>query len=279
MVSKIYESLYKMDADRTTRIIALGGGVVGDMAGFVASTYLRGIPFIQIPTTLLSQVDSSIGGKVGVNFNAKNQIGCFYHPEEVYSDSFFWNTLDERQWNNGMGEVLKYSLLLDREYFFGLNDNAVLAQKRVPRVMQKVIKAALLFKTRIVEMDEKDHDIRRVLNFGHTLGHAIETAGNYEKYLHGEAVFLGMKAVLHISRKRKMLRQSEFELILSLINRFYPDKLSETIKTDTLLDLLKKDKKIEKGKNVWVLLKEIGQPSIVNDVTPTEIRDAIQTLR
>ena len=136
-----------------------------------------------------------------------------------------------------------------------------------------------MFKTRIVEMDEKENDIRRVLNMGHTLGHAIETAGNYEKYLHGEAVFLGMKAVLYISKKRKMLSNSEYDLVVNLINKFYPEKLYENIKTDDLLDLIKKDKKVRDGKNIWVLLQEIGQPAIVDDVKKKEIMDAIETIR
>lgn len=278
-VQGAYQKLYEIKADRSTIIVALGGGVVGDLAGFVAATYLRGIPFIQIPTTLLAQIDSSIGGKVGVNFQAKNLIGSFYQPLEVYIDSFFWKTLDERQWLNGMGEMIKYAFLIDREFFFNLYDNKISIDKRIPRVMQKLIKNALMYKQRIIELDEKENDIRRLLNLGHTLGHAIEAAGDYSRYLHGEAVLLGLKAVLFISAQRKIINREDYELGMNLLNEYLTFPLAGSISDEQLLELIGQDKKRVKGKNIWILVKEIGQPTIVDDVTEKEIRDAIAFIK
>lgn len=278
-VEGAYKKLYEMKADRNTKIIALGGGVVGDTAGFVAASFLRGIPFIQIPTTLLAQIDSSIGGKVGVNYGAKNLIGFFYQPEIVYIDSYFWNTLDERQWLNGLGEMIKYAFLIDRDFFFGVYDNKISLKKRSPFVLQKLVKTSLMFKQRIIEMDEKENNIRRVLNLGHTLGHAIETAGEYKKYLHGEAVLLGLKAVLRISKQRQYLSNEEYELGISLINDYLSFGLSDNISNEQLLELLKSDKKRIGKKNVWILIKAIGEPMIADDVKEKEILDAIDFIR
>ncbi len=278
-IEKIYEALNEMDADRETRLISLGGGIIGDMVGFAASTYLRGISYIQIPTTLLSQIDSSVGGKTGINYGAKNRIGTFYHPQAVYIDSFFWRTLDERDWINGLGEMVKYAAITDREFFYSMLENLPLIMKRNGKIMNKLLKNGIMFKSRVIEMDEKEQGRRRILNFGHTLGHAIETAGNYEVYKHGEAIMLGMAAVLYISLKRNLLPSEEYENIMKLIRKVYDAKLYENITTSEITKLLKKDKKIKNNQNVWVLLKEIGVPEIVDDVNENEIIEALESLR
>jgi 3-dehydroquinate synthase len=278
-VQQAYQALYEMQADRNTVVVAIGGGVVGDLAGFVAASYLRGIRFIQVPTTLLAQVDSSLGGKVGVNFNAKNVVGFFYQPSAVYVDSFFWKTLDERQWLNGLGEMIKYAFLIDREYFFGIYDNKIPIRKRTPRVMNKLIKASLMYKQRVIELDEKENALRRLLNLGHTLGHAIEAAGHYQKYLHGEAVLLGLKAALFISHQRKLLNEEDWELGIQLIDEYCTFSLSSSISDEQLLELLKQDKKRMNGKNVWILVEEIGKPKIVDDVKEREVLEAIEYIR
>ena len=215
----IYDALVDASLDRGSFILALGGGVIGDMAGFAASSYLRGIPFVQLPTTLLSQVDSSVGGKTGINHpRGKNLIGAFYQPRAVLIDVATLDTLPEREFLSGLGEIIKYGAVLDQEFFSFLEQNAERLLARDKSALIHAVGRSCAIKARVVELDEREGGLRAVLNYGHTLGHAVETLTGYTRYLHGEAVAIGMVQAARISRAYGFCSQAECDRIESLLN-------------------------------------------------------------
>ncbi len=264
-VSGIYDFLLEKGFDRQSFIVALGGGVIGDIAGFVASTYMRGIGYIHVPTTLLAQVDSSIGGKVAINHpKGKNIIGSFYQPRCVYSDVKTLETLPGDEFINGMAEVIKYSLIKDEKFFELLEKvNPPMIKKK--ENLLKIVSTCAQIKTDIVEKDEKENGIRAILNFGHTIGHAIETVTEY-RVKHGMAVSLGMVAAVKISTKKRFLEENDEIRILNLIRKYNLPTHIEEINVEKIYCAMKYDKKITNNKIRFVLLKSIGETTIRDDV-------------
>jgi len=265
-VNEIISILLKKNFNRNDCLISIGGGITGDVSGFAASMYKRGLRFVNIPTTLLSQVDSSIGGKTGVNTKyGKNLIGSFYQPSLVISDINFLNSLSKREVVCGYGEILKHSLIDDRKFFYFLNKYGEKILELKSPFIQKAIQQSCLIKKKVVEADEKELGIRKILNFGHTFAHAFEATLRYSARLnHGEAVILGIKTAVKFSLLNKIMNKREFELIndhlnnLSLprdINKFFSIK-----NLNTILSFMKKDKKNNTKKISLVLLKRIGSP-------------------
>ena len=264
--------------DRRSLVIALGGGVVGDLAGFVASIFYRGIPFVQIPTTIVSQVDSSVGGKTGVNVaEGKNLLGAFHQPKLVLVDPETLATLPPREFHEGFAEAIKHAAIRDAEMLPGLL--AIDPEKR--DVPAELLARNIAIKARVVEADEYEtKDIRALLNFGHTIGHGIEASLPYGEMLHGEAIALGIRAALHISEKHSGLSHTESEKILALLHHFHlPLTIPESIPTTTVLEKLARDKKFKSGKIRFVTLSVIGQAQVIDTVTPADLEEAIEELR
>lgn len=264
--------------DRRSLVIALGGGVVGDLAGFVASIFYRGIPFIQIPTTIVSQVDSSVGGKTGVNVaEGKNLLGAFHQPRLVLVDPETLATLPPREFHEGFAEAIKHAAIRDAEMLNGLL--AIDPEKR--SVPADLLARNIAIKARIVEADEYEtKDIRALLNFGHTIGHGIEASLPYGEILHGEAIALGIRAALFISEKHSGLTHEDSEKIIALLNHFHlPLTLPDSITTTTVLEKLARDKKFKSGQIRFVTLLKIGQAQVIESVTPADLEAAINHLR
>jgi 3-dehydroquinate synthase len=263
--------------DRQSFVIGLGGGVVGDISGFVAAIYHRGIPHVQIPTTLLAMVDSSIGGKTGVNTrDGKNLIGAFHHPSLVIDDIDVLKTLSRREFNQGFAEIIKHAVVADAKMFRTLQ-----RWKATDAVaLQRLIKRNIEIKSRIVAKDEHDRTGQRaLLNFGHTVGHAIERAGDYRKFLHGEALSLGIVAACAVSIKKAGLTPDQRDAIGDLLGRFeLPTTLSKNFPRKKIFDALKFDKKFEDGKIRFVVTPRIGAAHLANDVTLNDIREAVEAL-
>jgi 3-dehydroquinate synthase len=273
----ICEQMIAAGLDRQSFVIGLGGGVIGDISGFVASIYHRGIPHIQIPTTLLAMVDSSIGGKTGVNTrDGKNLIGAIHHPLLVIDDVAVLKTLPRREFNQGFAEIVKHAVIADSKMFQTLQrwtvTNAV--------ALQQLIKRNIKIKSKIVAKDERDQTgDRAVLNFGHTVGHAIERAGDYRKFLHGEALSLGIIAACAISSKRAGLPADQHNAIVSLLQRYeLPTRLPPTFPREKIFDALKFDKKFEDGKIRFVVTPRIGLARVTSAVTLDDIREAVSQL-
>jgi len=246
-------------------IIALGGGVIGDLAGFVASTYMRGIQFVQIPTSLLAHVDSSVGGKVGINHPlGKNLIGNFYQPKLVLIDPMTLTTLDKRELWAGLGEVIKYGLIWNRDFFRKVEENLdVLANLQDMEVVAEMLAFCCRAKADVVEKDEKESGLRRILNFGHTLGHALEAVTGYHHFRHGEAVVYGMRWAAWVSLHEKMISGQDFNRIETLLKRFPVPELPDKLTEGNLESKMKIDKK-QTGKGLHlVLLEAIGKTRIV----------------
>lgn len=263
--------------DRQSFVVGLGGGVVGDISGFVAAIYHRGIPHVQIPTTLLAMVDSSIGGKTGVDTrDGKNLIGAFHQPSLVIDDLNVLKTLPCRQFNQGFAEIIKHAVIADPKMFRLLQSWKAGATP----ALQRLIKRNIQIKSRIVAKDERDRTGERaLLNFGHTVGHAIERAGNYRKFLHGEAVSLGIVAACAISVKRAGLPADQRTAIVDVLERFgLPTRLPPKFPRKKILDAVKFDKKFESGKIRFVVTPRIGTARITNDVTLNDIREAMKQL-
>lgn len=262
-VYHIYETLLKEQFSRRDMIIAFGGGVVGDIAGFAASTYYRGIGFIQLPTTLLSQVDSSVGGKVGVNFKmVKNAIGSFYQPKIVCIDPQFLKTLDDRQIRNGMAEIIVHSIIASKELFTYLEDNVENILNCHEAAMKHVIAVNCSIKRDVILQDEYDKGIRAILNFGHTIGHAVEACSNYT-LLHGEAVSIGIVGAIKLAVYLKMFPQDEYERVRKLLVEIgLPIMLRGVSAREIYLKMLS-DKKRNMDKFRFILPSEIGKVSIV----------------
>ncbi len=265
---KLYDIAYEHELDRQTPIIALGGGVVGDLAGFVAATYLRGVPFIQIPTTLLAQVDSSVGGKVAVNHpKGKNIIGAFYQPAAVFADLSVIKTLPDREIKAGMAEVVKYGVISDGLFFNWLEENLEKVLTLEPQAMEKVVTVSCKCKAAVVKEDETEKGARAILNFGHTVGHAIEALTGYKTYRHGEAVSIGMAAAAEMAVNMGMLNRSEAIRINRLLQRIgLPVNIPPEINIDDLIKIMQKDKKVISSKLTFVLPVSIGKVEIVRGI-------------
>ena len=265
-VENIYTYLIAQRADRNTALIALGGGVTGDVVGFVAASYLRGVPYIQIPTTLLSQVDSSVGGKTGVNHClGKNLIGAFYQPSLVCVDTDTLSTLPTREFQSGLYEVLKYGLIYDDAFFDYLVDNLEKIKERDSETLATVISRCCEIKAEVTSLDEKEADLRRILNFGHTFGHALESATRYEGFKHGEAVAYGMIAAAHLSRHEGFLDEEAVRRVDRAVLSIGPLPPIEGLTFSRLIDAMKRDKKREDDRIVFVLLEKIGRTVIRSD--------------
>ena len=279
-VLHVAEKLLQAGADRETFLIALGGGVVGDVTGFIASVYMRSVPYIQIPTTLVAQVDSSIGGKTAVDLpQGKNLMGTFYQPCAVFTDLSFLETLPEKEFNNGLAEIIKYGIIDDEKMFHTMENNMEAIKLKDPKLVLNIVEACCRIKKSIVEIDEKDQGLRHILNFGHTLGHALETMSQYT-ITHGEGVALGMIAAARLSEKMGYLESNEAKRIEALIREAgLPCKIPETFFADNIIAALQMDKK-KKGDIIrFVLLKKIGMPFIIGSIKPEMITAVIEEMK
>ena len=271
----IFDDLLQARHSRKTTLIALGGGVVGDMTGFAAACYQRGVDFIQVPTTLLSQVDSSVGGKTGVNHPlGKNMIGAFYQPNAVIIDTHTLSTLPDREFSAGMAEVIKYGLICDRPFYDWLNENIESLMARDGETLSYAIHRSCADKAKVVEQDEKESGIRAILNLGHTFGHAIETHMGYGEWLHGEAVAAGIVMAAGFSRRLGYISADEVELIACLLKKAgLPVNPPKDMNADDFLKHMAVDKKAVDGRIRLVLLESVGR-AIVDD---SFAADALQT--
>jgi len=276
---QIVDRMIDLGADRATALIALGGGVVGDITGFVASVYMRSIPYIQIPTTLLAQVDSSIGGKTGIDLpQGKNILGTFYQPKAVFSDVAFLETLPPREFRNGLAEIVKHGIIDDVEFFNSLEAGTEALENRDLGLIEEIIAQSCRIKCRIVEIDEMDKGLRRILNFGHTIGHAVEAESGYS-ISHGDAISMGMAAAALISERLRYLPSGDRERIISLIRRIgLPDRIPKVLSPDGVLSRIKRDKKKEGDIIHFVLLKKIGIPFVNGSVPEALIREIMEAL-
>lgn len=277
VVSDLYDTLVEMKAGRQTVVFAVGGGVVGDTAGFAAATYARGIPFVQIPTTLLAHVDSSVGGKVGINHpKGKNLIGAFHQPLGVVIDTATLNTLPERDYKAGLAEVIKYGVILDDEFFEYLEQNAEGLNQRTPEVMQHIITRSCRLKADVVEQDEFEHTgLRAVLNYGHTFAHAFEALCQYGELLHGEAVAIGMLYASRLAERLNMIDESVTERQLALVRAVgLPFSLPEQLNfsAEEMLARMRLDKKAVGGRLRFVLPTKIGEVKVVSNVGEDDVR-------
>ena len=277
-VKGIYQYLIQEGFDRRDMLLALGGGVVGDVTGYAAATYLRGVDFVQLPTTLLSQCDSSIGGKTGVDFDGyKNMVGAFKMPRLVYVNLSTLQTLDSRQYFSGFGEVMKHGLIKDALFYEWLIENMYEICDRDMAVLQEMLLRSCSVKKLVVEKDPLEQGERALLNVGHTIGHAIEKAKDFQ-LLHGECVALGAVAAAYISWKREMLSMEEYYEIRDMFVPFYLPISIDDIDPDEILRLTKADKKMESGRIKFVLLKKIGRAVLDSTVTDEELLAAIREI-
>ena len=274
----IYDALLKEKCERTTTLIALGGGVIGDISGYAAATYLRGVPFIQIPTTLLSQVDSSVGGKTGINHPlGKNMIGAFYQPQCVIADIDTLKTLPLREFSAGMAEVIKYGLIRDKTFFNWLEENMEGLMSLNPTLLIEAIHRSCQNKADVVEIDEHESGVRATLNLGHTFGHAIENAMGYGVWLHGEAVATGIVMAAHVSKLMQWLNDEEFKRIVNLLKRARLPIDPPLISSNQYMTLMSMDKKVLDGKIRLVLQKGIGDAVITSDYNATHLQSTLET--
>ena len=266
-LNNIFDALLEKRFERKCTIVALGGGVIGDMAGFAAACYQRGVPFIQIPTTLLAQVDSSVGGKTGVNHPlGKNMIGAFYQPCCVIADTNTLNTLDDRQLSAGIAEVIKYGLIRDLPFLEWLEQNMDSLLHREPEALAYAIKRSCENKADVVAADEKEAGMRATLNLGHTFGHAIEAATGYGKWLHGEAVGTGMLMAADLSHRMGMLSSDDVQRVDNLIDHArLPTRAPANMDYQAFMKYMSVDKKVEAGEIRFVLLKSIGEAIITSE--------------
>lgn len=272
----IFDALLTNHCERKTAILALGGGVVGDLTGFAAATYLRGVPFIQIPTTLLAQVDSSVGGKTGINHPlGKNMIGAFYQPRLVLTDSATLNTLPDRELRAGIAEIIKYGLIRDPQFFEWLEQNMHRLLARDPATLNEAIRRSCENKAEIVASDEKEKGVRALLNLGHTFGHAIENGMGYGVWLHGEAVAAGTILAAELSRRMKLISEADVTRIRKIFLQAGLPVVAPTMPVEKYLQLMTLDKKVEAGKTRFIVLNRIGEAVMRADVPPELLNDTI----
>ncbi len=276
VLQRILDTAVDNRCDRQSTVVALGGGVVGDMAGFAAAIYQRGIPFIQVPTTLLAQVDSSVGGKTGVNHpRGKNMIGAFHQPRCVMADTATLDTLDDRQLRAGLAEVIKYGLIADRPFFAWLENSVDSLLAREPAALRYAIEQSCRNKAAIVAADEYEQNRRALLNLGHTFGHAIETATGYETWLHGEAIAAGMCMAARVSERLGMLATEARQRTERIFRVAGLPTEPPPIDGERMLELMAGDKKARHGKIRLVLMDAIGAARVVDDYAPGALRDEL----
>jgi 3-dehydroquinate synthase len=279
MVARVYDALVKAEADRSSTLVTFGGGVIGDMAGFAASTYLRGIPLVHVPTTLLAQVDSAVGGKVGVNHPlGKNLIGSFYQPHGVIIDPSLLGTLPRREFRAGLYEVVKYGVTSSPGLFERIGRDLNPIFDREPAALIAIISESCQIKASVVAADEKEAGLRRILNFGHTAGHALEAVTKYKRFRHGEAVAYGMLVAAEIAARRNVMPAPDREALAGLITRLGPLPPIADLSAARMLEAMRHDKKVVAGRLHFVLPTGIGGTSIVDDVTEKEIKAALLRL-
>ena len=279
-VLSIVKELINRGVDRSCALIALGGGVTGDITGFIASIYMRSIPCIQVPTTLMAQVDSSIGGKTGIDLSeGKNLLGTFFQPQSVFIDLRFLETLPNDEFNNGLSEVVKYGIIDDTELFTLLEEKSDAIKDRELGVLQTIVERSCKIKKGIIEIDEQDMGLRRILNFGHTIGHAIEAASGYT-VTHGNAISAGMIASARISEKMKYLSSEDLVRVQQLVKATgLADHIPVSIGTEEIIEKTRTDKKRERDSIHFVLLKKIGMPFINGSVDEELILETIEELK
>lgn len=281
IIENLCRILVEMGVERGDALVACGGGVVGDIVGFAAACYLRGISFVQIPTTLLAMVDASVGGKTGVDLpEGKNLVGAFHQPLFVLADVDFLKTLEPREFRSGFAEVVKTALIGERELFDELKGDV---QDRCfdldASALIPVIEACVKYKAQVVSEDERESDHRRILNFGHTIGHALEAIGNYGRLKHGEAIFWGMTAAVDLSVSLNYLSEDRAKEIFDLMEPHLWQIPDLHFDDEDVFEFFARDKKVSKGKTHFVLLKDIGNPFITDNVTEKQLETALQRLR
>ena len=277
-LESLAEQLAEAGADRDALLIAFGGGVIGDLTGFLAAIYMRGIPYVQVPTTLLADVDSSVGGKTGVNLAAgKNLVGSFHHPRAVFADIDLLTTLPANELRAGLQESIKAGIIRDPALFRLLEKNVAKVNAGDPAILTKIIAASVKVKAEVVTQDEKESGLRMILNFGHTLGHAIEAATGYKTLLHGEAVAWGSIAALHLSLARGTIDQEQFARMANLIMAYGPLPRFKA-RAEKLVALTASDKKARSGRRAFILATGIGSVEVVYDVTDEELLTAANAM-
>ena len=278
ILNQIFSRLLESKYNRSATLIALGGGVVGDMTGFAAASYQRGVDFIQIPTTVLSQVDSSVGGKTGVNHAlGKNMIGAFYQPKAVFADLSILSSLPSRELSAGIAEVIKYGLIQDEQFLLWLESNMPALLALGPAALTYAIKRSCECKAEIVAQDEREGGIRAILNLGHTFGHAVETDQGYGNWLHGEAVAVGIVVACVLSEKLGWVSMADVERVLAIIESAnLPVRLPQNMTPERFLELMSVDKKVIDGKLRLVLLKRLGEAVVTSEVDWNTVVDAIE---
>lgn len=278
VVEDLYEHLIKEKFDRKDILLALGGGVVGDLTGFASATYLRGIKVIQVPTTLLAMVDSSIGGKTGVDFRGyKNMVGAFHQPSAVYMNLSTLNTLTEKQYFSGFGEIIKHGLIKDTKYYSYIEQHLLELNERNLDILEEVVAESCNIKRLVVENDPTEKGERALLNFGHTLGHAIEKLMNFT-LLHGECVSLGMVTAGYISMKRGMISKNDYDQMVRMLETLRLPTSVSGIDINKIIETSKNDKKMDAGKIKFILLDKPGNAVIKKDVTDDEMKEALSII-
>ncbi|PKM81278.1 MAG: 3-dehydroquinate synthase [Firmicutes bacterium HGW-Firmicutes-14] len=276
----LYDIAFENGLDRKCAVLALGGGVIGDLAGFIAATYMRGVPFIQVPTTLLAQVDSSVGGKVAVNHpKGKNIIGAFYQPKMVFADINTLRTLADREFRAGMAEIIKYGIIWDREFFDFLGEEHLAIKKLKSAEISRVVETSCMIKAQVVEQDETEQGLRAILNFGHTFGHAYESLTGYNKYVHGEAVAIGMVSAAMTAVRLGAFTGEEGAAIRDMIRLYgLPDSF-EHLEPADIIESMYHDKKVTAGKVRYILPETIGKVRIVIDIPHAVLFDVLNEQR
>jgi 3-dehydroquinate synthase len=274
VVSGLYDRLVDVHADRQTLVVAVGGGVIGDLAGFAAATFARGLPLLMVPTTLLAMVDSSVGGKVGVNHpRAKNLIGAFHQPVGVWIDTDVLATLPDREYRSGLAEVVKYGVILDAAFFAYMEANADTVLGREPAVVREIVARCCRLKADVVERDEREETgLRAVLNYGHTFAHAFETAAGYGAWLHGEAVAAGMVCASRLAERRGLVPAELTERQVALLRRFGLPTQPPAWPVEDLVAIMRSDKKAVAGRLRFVLPRRLGDVALFDDVPEADVR-------
>jgi 3-dehydroquinate synthase len=276
-VEALAEQMVEAGGDRSSLVIAFGGGIVGDVAGFLAAIFMRGVPVIQVPTTLLAQVDAAVGGKTGVNLvSGKNLLGSFHQPLAVLIDPDVLKTLPQREYRAGLYEIVKCGVIRDAELFGVLDRRAASVLQQEPATLERIIADAVRIKAEVVTADEREGGLRRILNFGHTFGHALEAETKYERLLHGEAVAFGMRAATIMAERSGSLARSDASAIHNTIAKYGPIPALDGISAANLAARLRSDKKTVQGKVHFVLPVKIGEVEIVSGVEESLVLDSIQ---